>query len=119
MRKINAGPPLTGRPLRGMDLPQSRQALGNCAHARVSVYLAVFATMAVAAPAFGQAGKPVSPTTGDSCAGVMARVDAARATAPGRYTKVLMAADARCLGVTERAEGADDHARRVRQGVQA
>ena len=36
----------------------------------------------------------------------MARIDAARATAPGQYTKVLMSADSRCLGTMERIDKA-------------
>ena len=106
MRKTNAGPLLTNHARYGIRLPQSRLALIDRAHARASVCLAVFATMAVAAPAFSQTSKPASRTTVDSCAGVMEHLDEARTHAPGDYTKVLVGADARCLGVMERADKA-------------
>ena len=106
MPKINAGPRLASHPRHGMGLPQSRQARGNRADARALVGLVILATVAVVAPAIGQTGKPAATTTGDSCSGVMEHLNEARATAPGQYTKVLMSADNRCLGVTERADKA-------------
>ena len=68
--------------------------------------LAILAALVVAGPALCQTGKPADVAKDDGCAGVMGHVSEAHATAPIQYTKALMAADNRCLGVTERADKA-------------
>ena len=69
--------------------------------------LAVFAAVVtMAAPAFGQSGKPADVIAGGSCAGIMEQLNEARAATPGRYTKAQMLADDRCLGVMERIDKA-------------
>ena len=106
MSKAYVGPRRPSCPRHGMELPQSLQAPDGRARPRVSLSLVVFATMAVAAPAWAQTGKPVGAAMGSTCSGVMERLDEARRSAPIQYVKALMGADDSCLGVTERADKA-------------
>ena len=69
------------------------------------VYLFVTGTIALTAPVYGQTGTTVAAVMGDRCSGVMEHLDSTRGDR-SRFIKALVAADAGCLGLVERADKA-------------